>query len=337
MKLYIISEDLTSRLPRLHTILDKNTNNPYFKRLIKNIGTNNVIEHILQYDPTNQDAKYIEWILNQVMFGNITIPDDGDRLLRSLTIFNNAKNSPALTNNNDINKFKSLTELEKIIRPLESHIKSNQPLSIRQWKNWVKKQGYTIFYGDTVYTVLKFESKNDRIPVVPITDEDGINYDWLPAALVQSNDKYNQNNVKHLDIAAVSLATWLTGTNYCVQNPATAESYMQCAPDHVKIQLKPVPIYLILKNNKIYTLANSSWSEFKNTEDLQLAMMSPSFAYFTSKMIINKSNDLTATGIKMLKNKITETLKNNSTLPNKAKSIMVQAIHLNDPMHITPV
>jgi hypothetical protein len=115
-----------------------------------------VLEVALDADPTRRD--YVGWILKQMKFTNIILPEDGSRVLEALATLEEAKRVRYRGVEFDINKYKTIGDLEVVtdrIIDAESGRERAKPRQIKE-----------LPAGVTLYA----ESENYRI--LEVTDPD---------------------------------------------------------------------------------------------------------------------------------------------------------------------
>lgn len=284
---------------------DKYTMNSRFKRLLM-INRLETIEQLIRYlnsfDPTGDKATYTQWIIKIVSEGQIKLPEDGERLSKTIRIFNSVKQNKSAQIKKDINAYGDFRELEQIVSKYNET--ANLPNTLRQWELWIKSNGYTKLFADQVYTILKFENTGKTIKVAPYNVS---KYEsrWVPEHLAKEGSIF-----KEFDLAAVSMSYLACGTSYCVANPEVAQDYL--------------PLFAIFKNGEFMTLADKSWYEFRNTKDVMLSKMSPHFAFFMSKAILAVGDELGDT--KRLALLISDTVNSYDIKNANAKAVMIKAI-----------
>lgn len=321
MRLCNIVENIQTRMGLFTKIINdinnkvnKNTegklkSSPQFSKLIRlnNLQSiEDLVRYINQFDPTGDKATYTQWIINIVASGQLNIPEDGERILKTLSIFNSVKISKALQINKDINSYKNFRELETM---MQKYSNTNIPNTLRQWNEWIKSRGYTKVYGDSIYTILKFAMTGETIEAGPHSIGK-YESNWVPASMLKDG-----TSTKSYDIAALSLATLACGTSYCVAHPDTATNY-----------LKIGPLFAVFKNGQFMLLSAYDWNEFRGTHDISLATMSPHLAVFMSKAILNAASELG--DIETLQNMIAHTMKTKTINNAKALQLMDAAVKL---------
>lgn len=315
----VIGEGLESRMSFFNKLINdinnktsKKTNGKYvinsrFKRLLmvnRLKTTEQLIGYLNSFDPTGNRAAYTQWIIKIVSEGQISLPEDGERLTKTLRIFDSVKQSKSTTIKKDINGYHNFRELETL---LSKYNQTDVPNTLRNWEQWIKSNGYTKLYSDKMYTILKFEETGKKLRVAPY-QVGKYESRWVPEHLAKEGSR-----VEEYDLAAVSMSYLACGTSYCVAHPGTAQGYL--------------PLFAIFKNGSFMTLADETWHEFRNTQDISLARMSPHFAVFMSKAILAVGNALGDIG--RLQNFIRETMNNHNISNQKALKLMTDAVAIN--------
>ena len=72
-------------------------------------------------------GKYWKWVLNQWYLNKIRLPEDGHRVKETLENFHKSKNR---LQEKDINKYKSLSDIEQVVEPLLGIASSNKTVKI---------------------------------------------------------------------------------------------------------------------------------------------------------------------------------------------------------------
>lgn len=315
-----IFENLTTRMPILIRTVDginnrvaKNSNgtakeSPYFRRLARtqNLASKeDLISYLNQFDPTENGAKYTQWIVKIVGEGRLNLPEDGERLLRTLGIFDKVKNSK-VDINKDINSYNNFRDFEQIMMKYRKAVENNN-LSVAQWEKWVATKGFKKVYSDGRFTLIRFDNTGEMIKVFP-NKVGAYESSWLPEQFATGDTK-----LAEFDLAAVSMSKLAAGTSYCVAHPGTAASYLNAGP-----------LYAIFKDGEFILLADYSWESFANREDRMISTASPQIAFFLSKALITNPSEIS--NQKAVANIIKNTLENHQVSNEKAINIMTRAV-----------
>jgi hypothetical protein len=277
MKLKAILENLERKIEPLMRKLS-GLEERQLSRLARMLGLpdpdlESIIRAANKYDPTTRKATYTYWIVKALANSSLRLPDDAERLTGTLAFFDRIKKSKRFTDEKDINKYETFRELEQVAAKYQSLEDESQPTSLRQWEQWIKKQGVTLFYKDEVFTVLKFELTGKTEEVAPTKTKGSILQNWYPTWAI---DGEPSQQPKVLDTGAIAVAKLATGTQYCVQNPVTAQdSY-----------LKSGPLFGIFKRGELYMLSTETWGEIMNTGDMRLMKTDVTTAYFLSQYLL---------------------------------------------------
>jgi len=320
-----LAEDIESRMPRFLAQLQKANRNARLLRLARAVhasGPEAVIYYIGSVDPTGKAGKYVAWIIDMVLSGQIILPEDAERVTYLLKIFDVAKRSRTFQHDKNIFNYKNFSEFAKLVESLgggEDKAKETQNLSLRKWKAWIERQGYNKFYGDNVFTLLEFKLTGKKEKVIATSHSRGYSTDYLPvwaANTVAITTARPDISPAEIDTGALAISRLVTGTAYCVQNPLTAESYLERGP-----------LYALFREGSLYALSTSQWTEFRDTNDVSLAIPSPALAYFLSKVIFDRREDIDKWGVQVIQRLIKRGMDNYAdSLPAKPKAIMLRAI-----------
>ncbi len=324
--MHYLVEDIESRMPRFLAQLQKAGRNARLMRLARAIhasGPEAVVHYIGSVDPTGNAGKYVAWIIDMVLSGQIILPEDAERVTYLLKIFDVAKRSRTFQHDKNIFNYKNFSEFAKLVESLgggEDQAKETQNLSLRKWKAWIERQGYNKFYGDNVFTLLEFNLTGKKEKVISTSNRRGYSTDYLPVWAVDQDklDGFSGplSKAVEVDTGALALSRLVTGTAYCVQSPLTAEDYLGRGP-----------LYALFKEGSLYALSTSQWTEFRDTNDVSLAIPSPALAYFLSKVIFDRGEDMNKHGVGVLQRLIKRGMDRYAdSLPAKPKAIMLRAI-----------
>jgi len=320
----VLTEDLEARIQQLVgqiTKLEKK-NNLGLRKFKAEVGLESpeeIARYLSQWDPSGTEKMpkglYVSWILKLIATAQIRFPEDGVRLRNALTIFDKIKKTTRFKGDKDIHKYKSFRELESITRKFQNELsQTDEPSNLRSWFKWVERQGVTLFYKDEKFTVLRFDAENylDRssgsyqpditqgVQVVPKkltvgTHGQQIETSWVP---LWAAEEVDPSTAKTVTPTAVALSRLACGTAYCVANPTTAQSYLNRGP-----------LYATFKDGDFYLLADVSWGEFMNEEDKPFKFMTAVSAFFFSKLIVEKHEELGENAIKNLVRLISTAMK----------------------------
>lgn len=288
----LILENLDSKMPILaqtlqgiNTSISKKTQGRFkeslaFKKLKKSENLESdeqLIKYLNSFDPTKDLAKYTQWIIKITGEGRIALPEDGERLLKTLGIFNKIKNSSKIDINKDINSYINFRDLEELMSKY-AEMSEQGNTTVRQWEKWIKTKGYKKIYSDSKFTILKFELTGETIKIFP-NKISTYESDWIPEQFAAPEDA---NKIKELDITSVAVSKLACGTSYCVANPETAENY-----------LKKGPLYTIFKEGEFVLLGDYNWGQLANNKDIMLRAASGQLALFLSKVILEVKDQIT--------------------------------------------
>lgn len=109
-----------------------------------------IIRSIAEADPTEQKV-YTPWLIKQVRKNNLRLPEDKERALASLRLFDQNKRVATFPGPKDINAYKIFQDLESVTDKLQGQ----ELTSKRQTKRQVKEEGAKLVYDDSGYTVIE--------------------------------------------------------------------------------------------------------------------------------------------------------------------------------------
>jgi hypothetical protein len=137
---YVFMEDLDAKIPEL-------------MKQFKNVPPEEAekkIREIAEADPT-EGKIYTPWLIRQVLKNNIRLPEDQDRALGALRLFDQGKRVAAFPGPKDINAYKIFQDLEAVTDKLQgTELKSK-----RQSKREVKEKGARLAYDDGKYSAIE--------------------------------------------------------------------------------------------------------------------------------------------------------------------------------------
>lgn len=307
-------EGINQKAQKQNKLILPLSSNISFHKIMKRNKLNNfadLVTYINQFDPTGSNAKYTQWLIKIIASGQLNIPEDGERITKTLKIFNKIKNSTKIDINKDINKYTNFRELETIVNKYNI-TDDDGPVTVRQWEDWIKKQGMTEIYEDNKYSLVRYDLTGTKITVFP-NSIGQYDYSWIPIQFAPKNEPEKIAKAADVDAAALAVSKLACNTSYCVVNPHTAKGY-----------LDEGPLYILYKDGAFYLLANATWSQFRNTQDISIKNMSPQLAFFISKVILQHSDKLT--NIKILAYHIARAVEKYNITNEKALNIMKQAI-----------
>lgn len=285
---------------------------PALQKLVRENGIDDseeLIRFMNQFDPTDEQAKYTQWILKSAAEGRFRLPEDGNRVKTTLTIFHNIKKSGRVQINKDINAYKNFREFEKLMSQYKGE-GEDLGQSVKQWEKWIKTQGYDLVYRDEKFTLLKFEQTGDKIEVFPASIG---KYEskWIPTKFRTDKDTSPSITV---DKTALAVSILSCGTSYCVADPRTAETY-----------LKSGPLYAFFKDGKFSFLAEPHLHEFANTDDSMIKTASTQLGFFLTKVLLKVPEKVV--DIDAFQRRIAQVLEaRGDTIPPKVKKYMYQAL-----------
>lgn len=340
----VLTEDLEARIKQLIGQINKldkkgSIGLRRFKHQNNLENPEDVARNIAQWDPSGTEkvpkGLYVGWILKMISSGQIRLPEDGVRVRNSLTIFDKIKKTTRFKGDKDIHKYKHFRDLESVTKKFQSELsQTDEPNNLRAWFKWVERQGVDKFYGDEKFTVLKFDSSayqenreiTGGIEVVPkkmVIGQHGqdIETSWVP---LWADPNANPENAQTVTPTAMALSRLACGTSYCVASPITAQTYLNAGP-----------LYATFKEGDLYLLANVTWSEFMNQEDLGFKHMAATTAYFMSKLIIDTHEKLGEQAVRNITRIIKTSLEagmirggGGGDLPPRIKDTIAKAIQL---------
>lgn len=213
---------------------------------------------ILDADPTKPKS-YCLWILVQVAYGKIRLPEDIPNVLEILTIFSAVKIRGSWKGQKDIYKWSSFGTLS------EEMLAVRGTKSKRQVEISTKHEGTRKIYEDEEYMVIEANRKLGS----------------LDAAKVQSAiwNRDMKTDI-HVSAAALAVAAYAKETRWCVSDPATAEGYLTRGSLYVILRRSPVDGVW-----QQYLLADHGWSQIRNANDLMLTGPSQSLDMFLSYFV----------------------------------------------------
>jgi hypothetical protein len=111
------------------------------------------IRSISEADPT-EPKTYTPWLIKQVRKNNLRLPEDAERALAALRLFDQNKRIATFPGLRDINAYKIFQDLESVTDKLQGQ----ELKSKRQSKRQVKEEGAKLVYSDGVYDVIEITS-----------------------------------------------------------------------------------------------------------------------------------------------------------------------------------
>jgi len=102
------------------------------------------INNILQYDPTK--GKYLEWLVRQVLKQRLRLPEDGERIKDTLTLF--VQKSKFL-DKKDINQYKTLGDIQEALDAISGQTSKRENVRIQRGK------GQEVVLDQPPYQVVK--------------------------------------------------------------------------------------------------------------------------------------------------------------------------------------
>lgn len=137
---YVFVEDLDAKIPELIKQF-KNVTPEEAERTVRAIA---------EADPTEAKA-YTPWLIRQVLKNNLRLPEDQERALNALRLFDQAKRVAGFPGSKDINAYKVFQDLEAVTDKLQgTELKSK-----RQSKREVKEKGARMAYDDGKYSAIE--------------------------------------------------------------------------------------------------------------------------------------------------------------------------------------
>jgi hypothetical protein len=294
--LQVVLESLTDRMkyyiPAVQTALAEN---PKFTQFTKSHGLNEpseIVSYFNRFDPTGNKAKYVSWIIKT--FIDTPLPDmpkvddppedlrDGVRYVNALLQFDSLKSSTVYTDERDINKIKSLAELETIISNYELAERSK---SVRQFDKQINtfiSESFKNIYEDEMFIAYRIDLTGDNIKSVSVKTNKYTRY--LPEELASNLRKSTNSGDKlFIDKAAYAIAKASRGkTKWCVASEVTAMGYFRSGP-----------LYIIYRKDGEagipYILADATGSEINNIENKFLKILSPKTLLFMIRLLIASS------------------------------------------------
>jgi hypothetical protein len=133
-------EDLDAKIPELIK---------QFKNLPPD-EAEKAVRAIAEADPT-ENKVYTPWLIRQVLKNHIRLPEDQDRALGAIRLFDQNKRAAAFPGPKDINAYKTFPDLEAITDKLQGQ----ELKSKRQVKREVKEKGARLVYDDGTYAIIE--------------------------------------------------------------------------------------------------------------------------------------------------------------------------------------
>lgn len=243
-------------------------------------------EYLKQFDPS-EDSKYVFWIFKSFILDNISLPEDGGRFFNALSKFSKAIKLPSFDGEKDINKVKGLRSLEDLVKDISKE--ESAPLTLRSWESYVKKQKSTLLkliFEDELYSIYQLPATPPDIP--SICSERGGEYGtFLPVSILSQSEvnelrekAKSKRNFRKGQEANLSLSAYILadiarkGTQWCVADVSTAESYLARAP-----------MYIGLRQGRVIFLSDRYFEEFMSVSDLPLHYLTPRLALFFAKVL----------------------------------------------------
>lgn len=346
-RLNIILEDLSSKMDLINRAFGS-TNPSHIAKieLLKSeVGTDDnqeLGEYIANFDPTAEKS-YLLWIIRTYLTTNIKLPEDGDRLTKALGIFHAVKKQPRYSDEKDINKLRSLEQLETIVSKYKTE--GDEPVSKRGFKEYIKRitpKYMKELLSDELFKFYKVEPADKKIESILVSTESTGNVQhstWLPVTLLSKQEVENieRDHVEkkrrgfkdEISESAYVLADFsCKGTTWCVANPKMADTY-----------LKAGPMFILLKRMvdegqpigwSPHYLATGDFKEVMSGGGTQKALVMPSYrlAIFHAKLLSDEGirQELEKKFINGIRSQLLETIEratNDDRLDDKKRKDLI--------------
>jgi len=252
----VLSEDLDDKMPHLIASLTQK------KSKWEGDDPEAFIRLIAQFDPTGNQAKYMNWIIGQVKRANIKLPEDGSRLHDALEFFLKHRNKANWPGKRDLNQYKNWRTIEDLMWELggkeeELKTKGEQAREIKtKGARWVFGMIIPVimYYDDKGKIIKSDEIKSRREAGLPIIKKNvDLEYRLLEVATPEALYEYGR------------------GTRWCTA--AKDNTYSE-------YYLKKGPLYIGFRGKEKFFQADNDFAEFMDVKDSGLYTLSPATDFF---------------------------------------------------------
>jgi len=280
-----------------------------------------IIRELVQYDPTDEQAKFMPWIVRTVGRNGVNVPEDGDSLRAFLKKFARAKKSRVYTGFKDIMQFKTFSDLrDEMMNFNEEGVAAELGnMSKRGIEAWAEKQIEELM-SDDFYKVLLFDPRkhSEEIEVVATKKRarpsDGLEYPCnfilrahATSDQIQWAEEANQNHrgshgekfgafatVNPIALAVMDVSLNTPGSVWCTASPTHAMSYLRNGPMYMFFKLMSEETIAFDNDEKLigeqvpYALADYNFGSggFANRKNEDFSELGPMFFFFLCKFIV---------------------------------------------------
>lgn len=254
-------ENIDKRMPYIMSTL-RHKRSP-----LKDYSDDQLRKHILdmtEWDPTGD--KFVDYIARQVRDRRIDLPNDGPRMLNTLTTFNKIRNTGRLANQwkqfkggqyVDINRYKNWRELEGLIEEFvgDEDLKGSKDQQ-RTLKVLAEEGSELVFETDIPTRSGTKNVKIYRLDTPAACVFYGMNSRWCTSTL---HDTHANADARPPYIVSHGIKVPYLERGQYKGYPTTAANYLSRGP-----------LYVIYVDDKPYIQMTNNFSEVRNTQDAQL-------------------------------------------------------------------
>ena len=279
----VLAEDLESRIPHLINALTAG------KTKFKG-NAEKYIRMASQFDPSGNKGSFMPFITKQAKIGAISLPNDGERLLRALEFYQQNSRKKDWPGEKDINQYANWRVLEKQVNEIEG--KGGIDTTSEKERRW-KKEGAELILELNINTtkgVINYKAYGITNPYAAVLL--GMGTSWCTTSLSDRtpdialhnpaqydprwNDYPEETQQRMMDQYDEAMKYQKRIKNLEKMKVGRHEGYPLTAVRY----LNNGPLYIIMRDNKPYIQAKHNFMEFMNDEDLSIKKFGPPTDFF---------------------------------------------------------